>query len=67
MLILDEQLSNKKEEVATYQNVVWLDVPVDEAHLVHAVHSADQLGDVEPGGIIFFMGKLILATLKRRF
>ena len=53
--------------MATYQNVVWLDVPVDEAHLVHAVHSADQLGDVEPGGIIFFMGKLILATLKRRF
>ena len=30
------------------QNVVGLDVAVDEAHLVHAVHGADQLTDVEP-------------------
>ena len=67
VLVLDEQLSNKKKEVATYQNVVWLDVPVDEAHLVNAVHSADQLGDVEPDGINFLMGKLFLATPKRRF
>ena len=67
MLVHDEQLPNKKEEGATYQNVVWLDVPVDEAHLVHAVHSADQLGDVEPGGVNFFIGKLILVTPKRRF
>ena len=67
LLILDGQLSNKKEERATYQNVVWLDVPVDESHLVHAVHSADQLGDVEPGGVIFFMGKLFFKTPKRRF
>ena len=62
MLVLDEQLSNKKQEVATYQNVVWLDVPVDEAHLVHAVHSADQLGDVEPGGINFFHWKTIFGN-----
>ena len=53
--------------MATYQNVVWLDVPVDEAHLVHTVHSADQLGDVEPAGVISFMEKLFLATPKRRF
>ena len=30
------------------QDVVWLDVAVDESHLVHAVHGADQLTDVEP-------------------
>ena len=51
--------------MATYQNVVWLDVPVNEAHLVHAVHSADQLGDVEPGGRSFFIGKLLLATTNK--
>ena len=53
--------------MATYQNVVWLDVPVDEAHLVHAVHSADQLGYVEPGGVNLFIGKLFLRTPKGRF
>ena len=30
------------------ENVVGLDVPVDEAHLVHAVDGTRQLGDVEP-------------------
>ena len=60
-------MSNCQTRSNTYQNVVWLDVPVDESHLVHAVHSADQLGDVEPGGINFCMGKLFLATLKKRF
>ena len=30
------------------QDVVWLNVAVDEAHLVDAVHSADQLADVKP-------------------
>ena len=34
--------------VAVYQDVVRLDVPVDEAHLVNAVHGAHQLADVEP-------------------
>ena len=42
--------------LAVQEKVVGLDVPVDEAHLVHAVHSADQLGDVEPGGRIFLIG-----------
>ena len=52
--------------MATYQNVVWLDVPVNEAHLVHAVHSADQLGDVEPGGIDFFNGESIFDNSKEK-
>ena len=30
--------------------IVGLDVPVDEAHLAHAVNSTNQLLDVEPGG-----------------
>ena len=34
----------------TYQDVVWLNVPVDESHLVDAVYGTNQLGDVEPGG-----------------
>ena len=35
---------------ATYQDVVGLDVPVDEAHLVDAVDGTNQFRDVEPGG-----------------
>ena len=34
---------------ATYQDVVGLDVPVDEAHLVDAVDGTNQFRDVEPG------------------
>ena len=52
--------------MATYQNVVWLDVPVDEAHLVHAVHSADQLGDVEPGRKIVFYGETKIGNSKEK-
>ena len=33
--------------VGVDQDVVGLDVPMDEAHLVHAVHRAHQLGDVK--------------------
>ena len=35
---------------ATYQDVVGLDVPVDEAHLVDAVNGTNQFRDVEPDG-----------------
>ena len=38
----------KGNDVPTYQDVVGLDVPVDEAHLVDTVHGAHQLADVEP-------------------
>ena len=34
--------------VAVDEDVVRLDVSVDEAHLVNAVHRADQLTDVKP-------------------
>lgn len=33
--------------VSVYEDVVWLDVSVDEAHLVDALHSAGELCDVE--------------------
>ena len=34
--------------VAVDEDVVGLDVSVDEAHLVNAVHCADQFTDVKP-------------------
>ena len=34
--------------VGVYEYVVGLNVPVNEAHLVDAVHSTHQLRDIEP-------------------
>jgi hypothetical protein len=33
--------------VGVDENVVWLDVPVDESHLMHALYRAHQLTDVK--------------------
>jgi len=46
-------LSRRKKElndneIPTYQDVIRLDVPVDESHLVDTVHGTHQLRDVEP-------------------
>jgi hypothetical protein len=38
--------------VGVYEDVVRLDVPVDETHLVHALHRAHQLAYVEPEQVI---------------
>lgn len=39
--------------VTVDEDVVWFDVAVDEAHLVHALHRARQLRDVEPRQVLF--------------
>ena len=39
--------------IAINEDVVWLDVSVDESHLVNTVHSTDQLTDVKPETRIF--------------
>ncbi len=38
--------------VRVNEDVVRLDVPVDETHLVHALHRAHQLAYVEPDQVI---------------
>ncbi len=38
--------------VGVNENVVRLDVPMDETHLVHALHRAHQLAYVEPEQVV---------------